>query len=153
MRTDVHACNCTWGCTDTVEKSALKGDFGEKSLAPIGESSLRQQHAGPTLYHPRYIPRSHLVKTSKWIIFAFISNFTPVVKDSSILRDKSKLLNNLFVASGTNILTSVNGYWNKCKLLQRPLQNIKLNGMYINQNQNIFCCHFEQTFKKKLLCH
>ena len=35
-RTDVNACDCTRGCTDTVRESALKVDFGRKSLAAPG---------------------------------------------------------------------------------------------------------------------
>ena len=30
MRTDVNACGCTRGCTDTVRESALKPDSGRK---------------------------------------------------------------------------------------------------------------------------
>ena len=36
VRTDVNACGCTRGCTDTVRESALKVDSGEKSLAAPG---------------------------------------------------------------------------------------------------------------------
>ena len=31
MRADVNACDCTWGCMDTVEESALKVDSGRKT--------------------------------------------------------------------------------------------------------------------------
>ena len=34
VRTDVSACGCTWGCTDTVRESALKVDTGSKMLLP-----------------------------------------------------------------------------------------------------------------------
>ena len=36
MRTDGYACNCTWGCTDTVREFALKVNLGEKSFAALG---------------------------------------------------------------------------------------------------------------------
>ena len=32
MRTDVKACNCTWGRTDTVRESALKVDWEKNPL-------------------------------------------------------------------------------------------------------------------------
>ena len=36
VHTDVNACGCTQGCTDTVRQSALKLNLGEKSLAILG---------------------------------------------------------------------------------------------------------------------
>ena len=36
VRTDVHACDCTRGCADTVRESALKVDPERKSLAAPG---------------------------------------------------------------------------------------------------------------------
>ena len=41
-RTDVNACDCTRGCTDTVRESALKVDSGRKILCRIGESNQPQ---------------------------------------------------------------------------------------------------------------
>ena len=55
LRTDVNACDCTRGCTDTVRESALKVDFGRKIPSRTGESNLRQQRAGPMLYQLSYI--------------------------------------------------------------------------------------------------
>ena len=41
VRTDVNACDCTRGCKDTIEESALKVDFGTKIPCRTGESDLR----------------------------------------------------------------------------------------------------------------
>ena len=46
MRTDINACDSTWGCTDTVRESALKVDPGRKIPCSTGESNLRRQRAG-----------------------------------------------------------------------------------------------------------
>ena len=54
VRTDVNACDCTRGCTDTVRESALKVDW-EKIPCRPGESKLPQWCAGPTLYQLSYI--------------------------------------------------------------------------------------------------
>ena len=56
VRTDVNACDCTQGCTDTVRGSALKVDFGRKNPCRTGESNLRRRRAGPMLYQPSYTP-------------------------------------------------------------------------------------------------
>ena len=56
VRTDVNACDCTLGCTDTVRESALKVDSGRKFPCRTGESNLPQRCASPTLYHLSYIP-------------------------------------------------------------------------------------------------
>ena len=56
LRTDVNACDCTRGCTDTVRESALKVDSGRKIPCRTGESHLRRRRAGPMLYQPSYIP-------------------------------------------------------------------------------------------------
>ena len=56
VRTNLNACNCTRGCTDTVEKSALKVDSGRKVPCCTGESNLCWQRAGPMLYQLSYIP-------------------------------------------------------------------------------------------------
>ena len=56
---DVNACDCTWGCTDTVRESALKVDSGRKISCRTGKSNLREQRAGPTLYQLSYIPANH----------------------------------------------------------------------------------------------
>ena len=55
VRTDVNACDCTRGCTDTVRESALKVDSGGKIPCHTGESNLRRQRARPTLYPLSYI--------------------------------------------------------------------------------------------------
>ena len=44
------------GFTDTGRECALKADSGRKILCRTGESNLRQQRAGPTLYQLSYIP-------------------------------------------------------------------------------------------------
>ena len=52
VRTDVNACDCTRGCTDTVRlrESALKVDSGRKIPCRTGESNLRLRRAGPMPY-------------------------------------------------------------------------------------------------------
>ena len=56
VRTDIDACGCTRGYTDTVRESALKIDFERKIPCRAGESNLPQRRAGPTLYLLSYIP-------------------------------------------------------------------------------------------------
>ena len=57
VRTDVNACDCTRGCTDTVRESALKVDTKTKIPCRTGESNQRRRRAGPMLYRLSYIPR------------------------------------------------------------------------------------------------
>ena len=54
--TDVNACDCIGGCTDTIRESALKVDSGRKIPCHIWESNLRQWRAGLMLYQLSYIP-------------------------------------------------------------------------------------------------
>ena len=54
VRTDVHACDCTRGCTDTEREAALKVDSGKKIPCSTGESNLRQRRDGPITKN--YIP-------------------------------------------------------------------------------------------------
>ena len=56
MCTDVTACDCTWGCMDTIRESALKVDSGRKNPCRIRESNLCQWHASLMLYQLSYIP-------------------------------------------------------------------------------------------------
>ena len=57
VRTDVNACDCARGCTDTVRESALKADSeGEKIPCRTVESNLRRRRAGPMIYPLSYIP-------------------------------------------------------------------------------------------------
>ena len=56
VSTDVTACGCTRGCTDTVRVSVLKVDSGRKIPCRTEESNLPQRRAGPTLYQLSYIP-------------------------------------------------------------------------------------------------
>ena len=56
VHTDVNACDCARGCTDTVRESALKVDTGRKIPCRTGESNLRQRRAGPTLCQLSCIP-------------------------------------------------------------------------------------------------
>ena len=51
----VNACNCTWGCKDTVRESALTVDSGRKIPSRTGKLNLRLRHAGLTLYQLSYI--------------------------------------------------------------------------------------------------
>ena len=59
VRTDVNACDCTRGCTDTVRESALKVDSGRKIPRRTEESNLRRRRAGPMLYQLGYNPTQH----------------------------------------------------------------------------------------------
>ena len=56
VSSDVTACGCTRGCTDTVRVSVLKVDSGRKIPCRTEESNLPQRRAGPTLYQLSYIP-------------------------------------------------------------------------------------------------
>ena len=57
VHTDINACDCTRGCTDTVNETALKVDCGRKKiLCRSGESNLHQRSAGPMLYQLSYLP-------------------------------------------------------------------------------------------------
>ena len=56
VRTDVNACHCTRGCTDTVKESALKVHCGRKIPCRTGESNQPWQRTGPMLYQLSYIP-------------------------------------------------------------------------------------------------
>ena len=56
VHTDVSACDCTRGCTETVRESALKVDPGRKILFCTGESDLNRRRAGPMLHQLSYIP-------------------------------------------------------------------------------------------------
>ena len=56
MCTDVNACNCTWGCTDTVRESALTVDYRRKICSHARESNLRWRSASPMLNQLSYIP-------------------------------------------------------------------------------------------------
>ena len=59
VHTDVTACNCALGCTDTVRESALQVDLEKKIPCRTGESNLRRRRAGSTLYQLSYIPIPH----------------------------------------------------------------------------------------------
>ena len=50
VHTDVNACDCTWGCTDTVRVSALKVDSRRKIPCHTRESNLSGWHASLMLY-------------------------------------------------------------------------------------------------------
>ena len=57
VRTDINACECTRGCTDTVKESAMKVDSGRKipcrtrGIEPT--SAAYRSDALPTELHPR----------------------------------------------------------------------------------------------------
>ena len=59
MHTDVNACDCARGCSDTVREPALRADSGRKIPCRNGESNLRQRRAGPKLNQLSYIPTLH----------------------------------------------------------------------------------------------
>ena len=64
VRTDINACDCTRGCSDTVKESPMKVDSGRKLPCRTGESNLRWQRAGLMLYQPSYNPHpSQLPRT------------------------------------------------------------------------------------------
>ena len=64
VHTDVNACDCARGCTDTVRESALKVNSGRKIPYRTGESNLRQRRAGTMLYQLSYIPTPLNLKES-----------------------------------------------------------------------------------------
>ena len=55
-RTDVNACDCALGCTDTVRESALQVDSGRKISCRTGKLNLRRRRTGPMFYQLSYIP-------------------------------------------------------------------------------------------------
>ena len=55
VHTDVNACDCTRGCTDTVRESPMHVDPGGKNPLPHRESNLRRRRAGPMLHQLNYI--------------------------------------------------------------------------------------------------
>ena len=56
VRTDLNACDCKWGCADTISESALNVDSRRKILCRTGETNLCRQRAGPMLYQLSHIP-------------------------------------------------------------------------------------------------
>ena len=56
MHTDVTACDCIQGCTDTIRESALKVDSGRKILCRSRELNLHWRRASWMLYRLSYIP-------------------------------------------------------------------------------------------------
>ena len=56
VHTNVNACGCTQGCTDTLRESAQKVDLWKRILCRTGELNLPQQHASSMLYQLSYIP-------------------------------------------------------------------------------------------------
>ena len=56
VRTEIKACDCTRGFTDTVSESALKDDSGGKSPCHTRESNLQWPSAGSMLYRLSSIP-------------------------------------------------------------------------------------------------
>ena len=56
VRTEINACDCARGCTDTVRESALKVDSERKIPCGTEESNLRWQRSDPMLYQLNYIP-------------------------------------------------------------------------------------------------
>ena len=58
VHTDINACDCTRGCTDTVRESALKVDCRRKIPCRTGDSNLCRRRDGPMLYQLSYIPPS-----------------------------------------------------------------------------------------------
>ena len=54
--TDVNACDCTQGCTDTERESAPKVVSGKKIPCCTGESNLCQRHDSLMLYQLSCIP-------------------------------------------------------------------------------------------------
>ena len=61
VRTNVNACDCARGCTDTVRESGLKVHSRRKIHCRTGEWNPRQQRAGPALYQLSYIPSQKLL--------------------------------------------------------------------------------------------
>ena len=57
VRTDVNACDCTQGCTDTRKRVCTESRLWEKKIpCRTRESILRQRRDGPMPYQLSYIP-------------------------------------------------------------------------------------------------
>ena len=68
VRTDVNACDCAWGCTDTLRESALKADSGRKIPCHTGKTNQHRGRAGPMLYQLNYIPtKSYGLRGAGWL--------------------------------------------------------------------------------------
>ena len=68
VRTDVNACDCAWGCTDTLRESALKGDSGRKIPCHTRKTNQHRGRAGPMLYQLNYIPtKSYGLRGAGWL--------------------------------------------------------------------------------------
>ena len=52
LPTDVNACNCTWGCTDTEKESALKVDSGKKPPCRTRKLTVTVQCSNQLNYFP-----------------------------------------------------------------------------------------------------
>ena len=59
--TDVNACDCTWGCTDTIRESTLKVDSGRKIPCRTRLSNRRQQRAGSDALATELHPHPYLI--------------------------------------------------------------------------------------------
>ena len=75
VRTNVNACGCARGCTDTVRESALNVDSGRKIPCRTGESNLHQRRDGSMLYQwatsppPTYLLT---VNTAQTLLSSFV---------------------------------------------------------------------------------
>ena len=57
VHTDVNACDCTWGCTNTVREFELTADHGgEKSILAQGNLNLDQQLVRPLNEMSSFLP-------------------------------------------------------------------------------------------------
>ena len=56
VRTEINACDCTWGFRGTARESALKVDSERKIAYCIKKLNLHQRCASLILYQLRYVP-------------------------------------------------------------------------------------------------
>ena len=72
VHTDVNACDCTRGCTDTERESALKVDCRKKIPCLNGESNPCQRRGGPVLkpaglhHHHHHYHHQSLNSEGRW---------------------------------------------------------------------------------------
>ena len=66
VRTDINACNCTWGFMNTIKESAPKVDSSKKIPCHTGELNLRWWCAGRMLHQ-----LITLMSSISWMKFVF----------------------------------------------------------------------------------
>ena len=125
MRTDVNACDCTRGCTDTVRESALKVDSRRKIPCRTGESNLRRQRAGPTPLQLIYISTiSVLTYTATALSLSPCrQNRSSIYRSVQIVCGHTKVYepDSRFLPSSNNTLTSLKHELSSARIASLPV--------------------------------